>query len=86
VCLTRKKDGTVCAIILAKEGETSPPQEVTLSRPRPKKGSAARMLGVDGEIAWRSVAGGTTFAIPEAVRAAPPCRHAWVLEFEPAGE
>jgi len=85
VCLTRKKDGTVCAIILATEGETAPPAEVTLSAPRPKKGATVRMLGSAAPVAWTAGPDGTTFALPASARRDPPCRHAWVLRFEPAG-
>jgi len=84
VCLTRK-GGAVYALILAKGGETAPPAEVTLSAPRPKKGSTVRLLGAKGPVAWAAGEDGVTFTLPESARRSPPCRHAWVLRFEPAG-
>jgi alpha-L-fucosidase len=86
VCLTRKKDGTVYALILAKEGETAPPASVTLSSPRPKEGSTVRMLGAADPVAWTAGPDGVTFTLPERARRSPPCEHAWVLRFAPAGE
>ena len=83
VCLTRKGDA-VYAVILAAEGEEGPPATVRLSRPRPAPGSAVAMLGATGPIAWRAAGDGVEFEIPAAVRASPPCRHAWVLRMTPA--
>ncbi len=76
VCLTKKND-TVYAILLAEEGQTVPPAEVTISGIR--RTDAVRILGTDQPVAFRIDAGGLTISLPEAVRHRPFCEHAWTF-------
>jgi len=85
VCFTKNPDGTVNAIYLAGEGETSPPSEVAFSAFTPAAGSSVTLLGSNTGLAWSSSNGRTTISIPETIRTNPPGRHAWSIRFTPAG-
>ncbi len=80
VCWTRSPgDGAVHAVRLAREGETGPPAEIRLEGLRPAAGSVVTMLGVEEPLTWTPTAEGAVVAVPEEVRAAPPCSDAWCL-------
>lgn len=82
VCLTKKKD-TLYAIYLAEEKEDAPPAEIWV--PAVKQAAAVRMLGGDAAaIVWKiDPARGLVIQSSDAVRRAPPCRHAWAFEIKP---
>jgi alpha-L-fucosidase len=81
VCLTRK-GGTLYAIYLAAEGQTAPPQRIEIGPIRAAKG--ARLLGSDAGLEWTITAAGLSLSIPENIRQAPPCEHAWAFEIDEA--
>lgn len=82
---TRLPGGAINAIVLADGEEALPPETVTLTAFTPRPGSEVTMYGVPGPIPWEPAGGGFTIRVPEAVRVAPPCRHAWAFRFEVAG-
>jgi len=79
-----QKAGHVYALYLAPEGTEAPPAEIRLKGQAPRPGSEVRMLGVARPLTWRREGAETVVRVPEAVRAAPPCSHAWVLKLRPA--
>jgi alpha-L-fucosidase len=83
VCLTHK-GGVLYAIALADEDGGLPPAQVRLSNHRPEEGTEVRMLGAEPPLRWRREGNGVVVEIPEALRADPPCRHAWALKLEAA--
>ncbi len=83
LCYTRLPDGTIHAIYLADEGETQPPERVTIPSFRPRPGSAVTMLGVEAPMEWGPAGRGFVIRVPEAARAHPPCAHAWAWRFQP---
>jgi len=83
VCLTRKGT-TLYLIYLASDDETVPPAEVKVDGIR--RGRHVRMLGVEEPVEWTIDGKGLTIRVPEPVRKAPPCQHAWVFELRDAVE
>jgi len=81
LCYTRLPDGTLHAIYLADEGETAPPASVTIPSLAPQSGSVVTMLGVTEPMTWERSGPGFVIHVPEAVRAQPPCAHAWAWRF-----
>ena len=80
VCLTQKQDGTVYAIYLAEENESSMPSKIWLSSIQPKKGAKVTLLGLDKTLDWEKSGNGFYVDIPEKMRKNPPCKYAWVVE------
>jgi len=83
VCYTRSPDGTLAAILLAGEGQASPPARVIVPDFRPAPGEAVRLLGVAEPLRWEPEGAGCAILVPAAVRQAPPCQHAWAFRFRP---
>ncbi len=80
VCWTHKGH-TVYLIVLAEKDETAPPARV--KAPALKRAKHVRMLGTAEAVTWSTTdAGGLTVEIPESIRRAPPCDHAWTLAVE----
>lgn len=77
VCLT-KKGGTLFAIYLAEEGQTSPPEQIQVAPVRAAK--SVRLLGSSDAVQWTITPEGLSVSIPQSVRRSPPCEHAWALE------
>jgi alpha-L-fucosidase len=77
--LTRGKDGSVFAIYVADDQEEGPPSHILLGSQDPPPGTTVSLLGVDGDLAWRSVGKGILVELPAAALARPPAPHAWVL-------
>ena len=78
--LTQKKNGgAVYAIYLPEDGESALPPSVRLSTLQAVEGATVSLLGSTGALQWRNEDGGLTITIPDAMRMAPPCEHAWVL-------
>jgi alpha-L-fucosidase len=80
VCRTRK-GRTIYLIVLADKDETAPPARV--QAPSLKQARHVRMLGAAQAVTWSTTNGeGLTVEIPEGIRRAPPCDHAWTLAVE----
>jgi alpha-L-fucosidase len=69
------KDGAVYAISLAWPGK-----ELVLSAPVPSEGATAAMLGVPGNLEWRSEGGKMIIEVPQLSVAEVPCRYAYVFK------
>ncbi len=83
VCVTQKKDGTLYAIYLAAEGQSSPPAEIRFPALQRDARAEMVMLGTQTKLAWRKADQGFRVAIPAAVRDNPPCRNAWTIRVAP---
>jgi len=79
VCVVDGADGSVYAIVLASEDELAPPASITVPGVTPTPGSAIRMLGDDRPLQWRADGSDVVIELPEALRNALPCAHAWTL-------
>ncbi len=80
VALTQKGSERF-AIHLAPEGEVAPPKEIVIPD-RVAEGSAVELLGGGGgPLVVRSRGAETIVEIPAAVRATPPCEHAWAVRY-----
>ncbi|MHC5023498.1 MAG: alpha-L-fucosidase C-terminal domain-containing protein, partial [Planctomycetota bacterium] len=79
VCVVDGPDGAVYAIVLAGEGDETPPPEVLVPSVRPLPGAVIRILGNGDPLAWRQSENDIVVTIPDSVRGSPPCEHAWVL-------
>lgn len=77
---TRKRDGVVYAIVLAKDDKAGPPATVSLPTELLARTGSITLLGY-GDINKPNKVG--DIEIPAAVRARPPCAHAWVLKLTP---
>lgn len=80
ICLTRKKDGTVYAIYLAGENETTLPPFLTMNTVSPAKGADISLLGSSEQLKWEKSGNGFVAEIPEKIRKNPPAKYAWVFE------
>jgi alpha-L-fucosidase len=78
VALTRRGD-TVYAFYLAADGEDVPPARIRIPAVHPEPGSEIRMLGVREPLRWSRAADDLTIEVPDSVRRAPPCRHAFAF-------
>ncbi len=77
--LTARRDGTVYAIYLADEGEARLPEYVSMTQLQPSAAATVSLLGAGVNLEWERAGMGFVARIPEALRAEPPCRHAWVF-------
>ncbi len=80
ICMTRKKDGTVYFIYLAKENEQQLPKEIHISSHKPVKGAEINILGAKTPLKWKNEAEGFKVLIPAKLRNNPPCKYAWVIK------
>jgi alpha-L-fucosidase len=81
VYLTRSGE-TRYAICLAADDESAPPDVITIAGVTLADESRVSMLG-DGEVlAWQQSPDGVQVFVPERLRGAPPCAHAWSLKVE----
>ena len=79
VRITRQRDGAGYFILLAGD-DGSLPAEIRVASHRPADGARVTLLGSSTKLRWRADgAGGFAVTIPAALRAAPPCRHAWTI-------
>jgi alpha-L-fucosidase len=84
VCLTRKAAENVTYVIyLAAEGETAPPDVITIEGVRPPAGARITMLGARGELAWDTTIDGCRVQFPASALREPPCADAWVVKIAP---
>jgi alpha-L-fucosidase len=79
-CFTSLAEGTVYAIYLADEDETTPPATIQLYSNAPSAGGKITMLGVPGDLRWEKTGKGVLVHVPETARTTPPCRHAWTFK------
>jgi len=77
VCWTRKGP-TIYLIVLAEKDQAAPPAHV--KAPSLRQAKSVRMLGAAEPVAWKVDGAGLSVDIPESIRRAPPCEHAWTLE------
>jgi alpha-L-fucosidase len=82
---TRKRDGTVHAVVLAQDDSGTLPEAVSLPAELAAKAGRIELLGFGALHAGETKEGRTVIAIPQAARARPPCAHAWTLRLTPAG-
>ncbi|MCK4855980.1 MAG: alpha-L-fucosidase, partial [Bacteroidales bacterium] len=81
VCLTKKEDGTVYAIYLPDENETTLPLKVWLNSIQAKQGSGVELLGY-GRVEWEKTGNGMLIHVPEKAIANPPCKEAWAFKID----
>ena len=74
---TRAKNGTVYAIYLPREDETTLPRELTIATPAPAASSVMTLLGTGRSIPWDRSNAGIVAHIPAGL--APPNADAWVF-------
>ncbi|HSA02306.1 MAG TPA: alpha-L-fucosidase, partial [Candidatus Paceibacterota bacterium] len=80
-----RKGPTIHAIYLAGNENSGLPDRITLTALHPSPGSKMRLLGVKEPLAWSANGRGqVTIEIPASVRQSPPCRYAFVFQFEKA--
>ncbi len=82
VCFTRLANKSINAIYLADEGESRPPETITISSFTPRPDSRVTMLGITEPLKWERTAKGFVIYVPESARTNPPCMHAWTFQFE----
>jgi alpha-L-fucosidase len=81
VCLTRK--GPVrYAVYLPAQGETGPPDVITMRGVTVAPGTQVSLLGDGAALEWTSGSGEIRVAIPDRLRRQPPCDHAWCLKIQ----
>lgn len=76
MCFTKKSD-TVYSILLAEDGQTTPPASATISGIH--RVETVHMLGTDQPVTFQTDRNGLTLSLPETVRHHPPCEHAWAF-------
>jgi len=82
---TARRDGSVYAILLAKDDQDVLPQKVTIPAEILAGRNKVRLLGF-GELKSGEVDGGqTTFTIPDAAQGKVPGNYAWVFKLEKSG-
>lgn len=78
---TRKRDGTVYAILLAKEDGAAMPEKFVIPAELATKADKITLLGFAGELlACKTQNRLTTIILPASAIARPPCAHAWVIK------
>lgn len=76
VCFTELSDGTVYAIFLADENESSLPSRISFEKFPISEYSKTELLGSNAEINLHK----TTIEIPESVQQNLPCKYAWTFK------
>ena len=78
---TGSRDGTVYAIVLAKDDEAAMPEKIAIPAELTAKADKITLLGFAGELSASETQNGqTTVVFPAAVRIRPPCAHAWTIK------
>ena len=83
---TRKKDGTVYAIVLAKDDASSLPAAVSIPSELTAKTGAISLLGFGPLAPGDTKDGATIVAIPAAAKEKPACAHAWAIKLSPRAD
>ena len=79
ICFTSLPDGSVNAIYLAGESESTPPATLMIESLRPAPDAKIHLLGYSKPLKWNMTEGGLRISIPEKVRTHPPCEYAWTI-------
>lgn len=80
ICLTRKKDTkTVYAIYLEEDGYSGLPASFVVKGVKAAKNAKLSLLGTNGNLKWKNVAGGIEVIVPKKIRAKLPCDLAWSI-------
>ncbi|MDD5522061.1 MAG: alpha-L-fucosidase [Kiritimatiellae bacterium] len=77
---TRRRDGTVYAIMLSKNENSKPPATISLPAILTEKTTGMTLLGYGTLQPGETKDGQTTISIPEKARVAPPCEYAWTIK------
>jgi alpha-L-fucosidase len=78
---TGKRDGTIYAIVLAKDDKAPMPEKIVIPAELTAKADKITLLGfASGLSAGETQNGQTTMVFPDAARTTPPCAHAWVIK------
>ncbi len=80
---TGKRDGTVFALVLARDDKATLPEQFTLPAELTAQAGQISLLGYGALKAGATEGGATSITIPAAARQSPPCAHAWVLKIAP---
>lgn len=80
VCFTQLQDGTIYAVYLADETESSLPSKICLKDLPLNDNSNIVLLGAIEKINWSKVDGGIEVGIPESICKNPPCKYAWTFK------
>jgi alpha-L-fucosidase len=80
VRMTRQRNGTTYFVYVPEKGETMMPAEIRVTSHQPAPGAAVTLLGSAATLAWRRDGAGFVVTIPQSVRSAPPCQHAWTIK------
>ena len=78
---TRANNGSVYAIYLPKEGETTLPRELTLTGFTPPAGATVSLLGVTSAVKLEQSSAGVVMRVSAETKT--PAEHAWVFKFTP---
>lgn len=78
-----KKGETRFFVYLPDKGEARMPAEIRVTSHQLARGAEVALLGSPAKLAWRPEGTGFVVAIPENVRANPPCEHAWTIRVTP---
>lgn len=79
---TAKPDGTVYAILLAKNDNGTLPETVSIPAELAAKAAKISLLGYGALAVGETKDGETVVVVPAAARAKPPCAHAWAFRLE----
>ena len=82
ICFTRLSGGSVNAIYLAGDEEVKLPAQIEVKSFCPVERTQVSLLGLSSPLKWTKKGQGVLIHIPESVRNAPPCRHAWTFRIE----
>ncbi len=77
-----RKGRYLYALYLAAEGETVPPERLTLTGITPRPASRIRLLGTTKSVSWSLEEDQLVLDTPAAARERPPCEHIWVFQIE----
>ena len=82
IAFTEMKNGSINAIYMADENDTTMPEKVVVESFTPARGSTVRLLGYDASLEWERVGNGVVISIPSSPRLSPPCKYAWTFRFD----
>jgi len=78
---TGKRDGTVYAIVLAKDDKAAMPEQILIPAQLTAQADKITLLGFAGKLSASEPQNGlTTILIPTSARNNPPCAHAWAIK------
>ncbi|MEI6865334.1 alpha-L-fucosidase [Flavicella sp.] len=76
ICFTQNKEGSVFAIYLVNENDTTIPKEITVTAINPSRGAKINLLGSNINLKWEKLENGFKVIIPESLRKNPPSNYA----------